>query len=1181
MKHLLTISLVVILLALLLAPTSNTTIALQGRTGGDSREDGPPPKSATESAETSTTSPDDENFVADTGEELDQYLFRSDGDGYIRFNIPITRYYFNTNDSQIHFKANGLLDDSTLTHVIERHILPETATLKLRVYDVDEDDSYCPEVDYIRINNSTIPQGNSIIKLSGANNTWSVRSYQIPIKYLKFPQAKGTAGSTPQPAYNEISIQVDATSCGASEGYSDWWAVEVDYGIINIPSPVRPIIFAHGWTGTTETFSKFETWMETDGIPSAGEVYLDRGLFPIAKSAEWLKDGYNGGTDGILDRANEYGVNKLNIFAHSKGGLVTRMALRNSEVARHTDNVITFASPHHGTVMAELTDFIAVKCLAEYPLDLVAAFRCTYIVHEFRIPEMLNGFNYSGCIPPLLPWMGWLNCRSLSIEGEQSGVDYYSFASNGDEAVVPLASTTYPWKATVPFPIVTNVDRRFDFETGLLEIGDHGAITGDQTSYKCAISYLNSSVYDRSVCPSTALTAADSSTLSASSLEAGEYQLILDEGGTLSAGESRTLTSKIDTGTKAVFEAVGTAALTYTLKDPNGQSITPASAATDPNIVYTEDVNGGMLIYRYEISSPLIGSWQNVVQAASTVTYAIDNWINSPVQLVGNSDKMYYQPGDVVTVRAALWDGATSYTGTTMSGLVTYPNGTTTSITFHDDGTNGDVTFNDGAYAAQFTAAAVNGYAAIDLAAVKGNIVRSSSLSVGITSKTAQFQNVYNEYVLDDNYNSLYDSLELSVALNVVKSGYFTVHGTLVDGAGQPVASGYYSTWDTGSGPLSTGWQAVTLSFDGQQIYNHGSNGPYTLTNLIITDVTEDALQVDAQDNVYVTSYYQYSQFEHALLVLQPYRTEYAGDYDNNGLYDDFWIYLEFDVVIPDNYDVTGRLVDKHGNEVAWGGANFDVTSSGVNGIWVYFDGYDIGRHKVDGPYSLEDVSVESTTRDTGAFFGQVYTTQAYSFRKFEGVVPYFTDVPLSHKYWYDIEILIANGLTGGCQVSPPKFCPEMIMNRGQAAAFMLRANFGPSYVPPTPTHIFKDDWTKGPWAEPWAEGMKAEGFSAGCLTNPPKYCPWTQIPREQAVIFILKMKYGKDYMPPPATGTIFADMTNPGFYATAWAEQAYKEGLIPNCGLSGGKPKICPKELVARGLAAHMIVNAKNLTMP
>lgn len=190
-------------------------------------------------------------------------------------------------------------------------------------------------------------------------------------------------------------------------------------------------------------------------------------------------------------------------------------------------------------------------------------------------------------------------------------------------------------------------------------------------------------------------------------------------------------------------------------------------------------------------------------------------------------------------------------------------------------------------------------------------------------------------------------------------------------------------------------------------------------------------------------------------------------------------------------------------------------------------------------------------------------------------------DVPSSYVYVDDIEILYANGLTGGCSTSPLSFCPDQIMNRGQAAAFMLRGNFGKSFVPDPANHIFQDDWSKGAWAEPWAEAMRDNGLSSGCVASPLKYCPWDQIPREQAVIFALRLKYGMDYQPPAATGTLFADMKDVSFYATAWTEQAYREGLIPSCGTSDGKPMICPRALVSRGLAAYMIVRAKDLTMP
>jgi hypothetical protein len=192
-----------------------------------------------------------------------------------------------------------------------------------------------------------------------------------------------------------------------------------------------------------------------------------------------------------------------------------------------------------------------------------------------------------------------------------------------------------------------------------------------------------------------------------------------------------------------------------------------------------------------------------------------------------------------------------------------------------------------------------------------------------------------------------------------------------------------------------------------------------------------------------------------------------------------------------------------------------------------------------------------------------------------------FTDVPAYHPYAREIEILYANGLTAGCSTNPLMYCPDQIMNRGEAAVFILRGNFGTGFLPGLPVHFFKDDWTKGTWAEPWAEAMYTNGLSAGCSTSPLKYCPWDQIPREQAVIFALRLKYGNSYTPPPATGTLFADMTDVNYYATPWAEQAYKDGLIEACGASGGKPMFCPTTRVTRGLGADMIVRAKNLTMP
>jgi hypothetical protein len=193
-----------------------------------------------------------------------------------------------------------------------------------------------------------------------------------------------------------------------------------------------------------------------------------------------------------------------------------------------------------------------------------------------------------------------------------------------------------------------------------------------------------------------------------------------------------------------------------------------------------------------------------------------------------------------------------------------------------------------------------------------------------------------------------------------------------------------------------------------------------------------------------------------------------------------------------------------------------------------------------------------------------------------------FIDVPPTHPYFQEIEALYEDGYTNGCSTTPQlKYCPNMIMTRAQVAKFFMTVQMGGSYVPPANTpHLFADSWKVNPWAEIWANDMYVKGLTNGCSSVPLLYCPDNQVLREQVAKFGLAIKYGSDYTPPPATGTIFADLTDVDYWATRWAEKAYTDGLIPNCGVDGasGKPKFCPYIAVDRGLGAHVIAKAKEL---
>lgn len=51
-----------------------------------------------------------------------------------------------------------------------------------------------------------------------------------------------------------------------------------------------------------------------------------------------------------------------------------------------------------------------------------------------------------------------------------------------------------------------------------------------------------------------------------------------------------------------------------------------------------------------------------------------------------------------------------------------------------------------------------------------------------------------------------------------------------------------------------------------------------------------------------------------------------------------------------------------------------------------------------------------------------------------------FNDVPTGHQYFQFIEAVKASGITTGCQASPPLYCPDQPLTRGQMAVFLARA---------------------------------------------------------------------------------------------------------------------------------------------
>jgi hypothetical protein len=115
-----------------------------------------------------------------------------------------------------------------------------------------------------------------------------------------------------------------------------------------------------------------------------------------------------------------------------------------------------------------------------------------------------------------------------------------------------------------------------------------------------------------------------------------------------------------------------------------------------------------------------------------------------------------------------------------------------------------------------------------------------------------------------------------------------------------------------------------------------------------------------------------------------------------------------------------------------------------------------------------------------------------------------FADVAASLPLASWIEQLAREAITGGCATSPPQYCPAAAVTRGQMAVFLLRSIHGADYQPPAATGTFADVPTTYIFA-PWIEQLAREGITAGCATNPARYCPEDPVTRGQMAVFLVR----------------------------------------------------------------------------
>lgn len=169
-------------------------------------------------------------------------------------------------------------------------------------------------------------------------------------------------------------------------------------------------------------------------------------------------------------------------------------------------------------------------------------------------------------------------------------------------------------------------------------------------------------------------------------------------------------------------------------------------------------------------------------------------------------------------------------------------------------------------------------------------------------------------------------------------------------------------------------------------------------------------------------------------------------------------------------------------------------------------------------------------------------------------VVPWtFEDVPPTYWVWRFIENLAARGVSSGCGGSPPLYCPEASVTRGEMAKLLLRSKEGGSYVPPPcTTQVFADMPCSNPLA-PWVNELVRRGVTAGCGGG--YYCPDLEVTRNQMAVFLLVTREGAGWSPDTTCTTDpFNDVPCSSPFAI-WVRELVARGITAGCGGSSYCP--------------------------
>ena len=164
--------------------------------------------------------------------------------------------------------------------------------------------------------------------------------------------------------------------------------------------------------------------------------------------------------------------------------------------------------------------------------------------------------------------------------------------------------------------------------------------------------------------------------------------------------------------------------------------------------------------------------------------------------------------------------------------------------------------------------------------------------------------------------------------------------------------------------------------------------------------------------------------------------------------------------------------------------------------------GYPDGTYRPDQPASRAQMAV--------------FLVRALNLEPLENPAGRFSDVPPNAWYAPHVELIAESGITIGCDASGTRYCPRNPITRSQMAVYLAQA----FQLPPAEVEgsTFEDIDTDHR-AYQAIEAVRAADITAGCQTDPPRYCGTRLVTRAHMAAFLSRALQLHDRSAPSRLG--------------------------------------------------------------